>query len=221
MAIKGLAGIKAKAAEKAGGFDGESPFLSLKADQSVKVRFLQEFDDESPNYDERRGTILVVEEHNSPTDFKKTAECTAETEGRCWACEQVTKVSNEKVAKKWKPKMRFYANVLVRNPDGGDKVKILKRGFSDKDIGNDLIGIAEEFDSLGAQDVKISRKGSGMNDTSYSVLHLAPKPLTKEEAALELIDPRKFVKSVSYEQMAEFFTSTEEEGGSAEEWLSE
>jgi hypothetical protein len=218
MAIKGLAAIKKKAEEKKGfSGDGESPFLSLKDGDSAKIRFLQELDEDSQAYDERRGAVLVLEEHSSPKDFKKTAMCTAETEGRCWACEQT---STPEIGKKWKPKMRFYANVIVRNPDGEDKVKILKRGFSDKDVGNDVINIVEEFEALSDKDLKISRKGSKMNDTSYSLLPLAPKPLTKAEKELELIDPWKFVKNIPYDQQAAFYAGEETEGGSSSEWLS-
>lgn len=218
MAIKGLAELKKKAAErKVFSGDGESPFLQLKKDgDSVKIRFLQELTEDSPGYDERRGAVLIVEEHVSPKDFRKTAVCTAEDEGRCWACEQT---SNPEIGKKWRPKLRFYANVLVRNPDGEDKVKILKRGFSDKDIGNDLINIVEEFETLTANDMKYSRKGEGLNDTSYSLLPLAPKPLTDEEKALELIDVNKFVKRIPYDEQAAYYTGAEEEGGKADEWV--
>lgn len=217
MAIKGLQNIKKKAAEKQFTGDGEKAFLSLADGDSYKIRFLQELDDESKSYDERRGTIQVVEEHVSPKNFKLTALCTADTEGRCWACEQT---SLPEIGKKWKPKMRFYANVLVRNPGGEDKVKILKRGFSDKDVGNDLINIVEEFEQLGDKDLKISRKGGGMNDTSYSLLPLAPKPLTKEEQGLDLIDPAKFMKNISYDDQAAYYAGeSAEAGGKASEWI--
>ena len=218
MAIKKLADIKKKAEEKSSfSGDGESPFLSLKDGNKVKIRFLQEFDDDSPLYDERRGTILVIDEHSSPRDFKKTAMCTAESEGRCWACEQT---STPEIGKKWKPRMRLYANVLVRNPDGEDKVKILKRGFSDKDIGTKLINIVEEFEQLGGQDMSFSRKGADMNNTSYDLVPLAPKKLSDAEQQLELIDPSKFVKEIPYDKQAAFYTGTEEDGGNADSWVS-
>ncbi len=216
MAIKGLAAIKAKAAEKSA-FTNDGPiFLQLKDGDSVKMRFLQELDDTSPAYDERRGAILVIEEHSSPKDFKKTAVCTADDEGRCWACEQT---SNPDIGKKWSPKMRFYANVLVRGKDGPDKVMILKGGFSDKGIGNDIVGIVEEFEQLGDKDVKYSRKGSGMNDTSYSLLPLAPKPLTTEEKKLEVLDVNKFIKRVSYDDQAAFYAGELAETSKASSWI--
>ena len=219
MAIKGLKAIK-EAAQKSGGgnFDGESPFLSLKDGDSVKIRPLQEFDDESPNYDERRGTVLVVHEHSSPKDFKITGTCTAEEDGRCWACEQT---SLPEIGKKWKPKMRFYMNVAVRQEDGTSKVKILKRGFSDKDIGNALIGMAEELENISGMDFKYTRKGAGMNDTSYTIFPLAPKPLTEADEALELIDPNKFIKHIPYEEQQAFYAGERtDDGGKADDWVS-
>lgn len=215
MAFKGLADIKKKAAAaNSGGGDGESPFLSLKDGDKVAIRFLQEFEDDSQYYDERRGLVKVLMEHSNPKDFKQTMTCTAESEGRCWACEQTTLPD---IGKKWKAKMRFYANVLVRNPDGEDKVKILKRGFSDKDIGMKLVNIAEEFEGLGGMDVSYMRSGSGLNDTSYDVIPKAPKKLTKAESELELIDISKFAKEVPYDQQAAFFAGEETESD-ASDW---
>ena len=219
MALKTLQDIKKKVEEKKGfsGGSGESPFLSLKDGESVKIRFLQEFDPDAETFDERRGQVLVYEEHSSPKNFKLTAKCTAEDEGRCWACEQT---SAPEIGKKWKAKDRFMANVIVRGTDGGeDKVKILKRGFSDKDIGHALIGIAEEFGSLGAQDIKLTRKGGGLNDTSYTVIPLPPKPLSKDDLAKELIDPNKFAKHIAYDQQSDFYSGVAQEGSKAANWL--
>lgn len=214
MAIRKLADLKKKAASTGGGGDGESPFVSLKDGEKKKIRFLQEWDDDSALYDDRRGAILVVDEHNSPKDFKITGACTMETEGKCWACEQID--STDK-GKKWKPKMRFYANVLVRQ-EQGDRVKILKQGFSDNHVGNDLINIAEELEQLGGQDISLSRKGSGMNDTSYSVVPVAPKKLTADEEKLDLIDPAKFIKTIPYNEQAAFYAGEEPEGGDSSAW---
>lgn len=222
MSIKGIANIKKKVAEKAFTSDGEGVFVQLKDGESQKMRFLQELDESSPGYDERSGTITVIEEHSAPKNFKISAKCTAESEGRCWACEQT---SDPNIGKKWNPKLRFYANVAVltekdgKTPLAAPKVKILKRGFSDKDVGNDLINIVEEFETLVDKDVKLSRKGAEMNNTSYSLLPLAPKASSKEVQALELIDPNKFIKIVAYENQAAFYSGEEEEGGNAAEWL--
>jgi hypothetical protein len=224
MALDRLKALKERA-EKAKGFsgDGESPFLSLKDGESVKIRFLQELDTDSEAYDDRRGKFEVIDEHASPKDFKITAKCTAETDGRCWACEQT---SNPEIGKKWKPKMRIYANVAVvtekdgKTPLAEPKVKILKQGFSDKGVGNDIINVIEEFEQLGDKYLKIARSGDNMNNTSYSLMPLGPKPITKAEEELELIPLDKFIKVIPYDEQPAFYMGESgESGGKSEEWL--
>jgi hypothetical protein len=94
----------------------------------VKVRFLQEFSADSPNYDSSRGTILFLAEHTSPYDFKKRAECTADTEGRCFACE-MNKVeikgtyNGEEKNYPWSQKTNMYT--WIATEDG--ELKVLSR----------------------------------------------------------------------------------------------
>lgn len=212
--LKSLDAIKKKVADKSGGFDGESPFLTLKDGDSFVIRFLQEIGDDNDHYDERRGLMAVVQEHTSPKDYKIRAVCTMEEEGRCWACEQE---SLPEIGKKWKPRLRFYTNVLVRTDDG-PKVKILAQGFGDSNIGQDLIAFSEEYEGLGGQDFKLTRKGSGMNDTKYQLIPKAPSPLTDEEAELEVKDLAKFVKYVSYENQADFYGGNTKADDSPSDW---
>lgn len=218
MAIRGtlasLDKIKAKAAEKTGFADGEKAFLQLKDGESAVIRFLQELSADSPFYDDRRGTLVVVEEHVSPKDFKLRAVCTLNEEGRCWACEQM---GLPEIGKKWKARMRFYSNVLVRMEDG-DKVKVLASGFGDKNVGKVIIDYAEEYDGLGGQDFKLSRSGAGMNDTSYRLIPKAPKPLTDDEQKLELIDLEKFIKYVEYDNQSEFYAGNTSEEKDDKDW---
>lgn len=217
MALKTLADIKKRVeSRQAPVGDGESPFLTLKDGQSAKVRFVQEFEASNDLYDERRGTIRVVDEHTSPKDFKIRAVCTVDDEGRCWACEQQ---SLPEIGKKWKPRTRFYAVVRVRNEEGPDKTKILAQGFSDRNVGNDLIEFATEYGAISDRDYKISRSGSGMNDTSYSMIPLAEKPLSEDDANAEVIDLTKFIKYVPYDQQSAFYAGEKkDDGGDSEDW---
>lgn len=205
--IKSLDKIKQKLETKGGGsFDDESPFLTLKDGDSYSIRFIQEISDDSPFYDERRGTMEIVEEHTGqgPEGYKRRAVCTFEEDGRCWACEQTTL---PEIGKKWKPRMRFYVNVIVRGVDGApDKVKILAQGFGDKNIGKYLIECSSEYDGLGGQDFKISRSGSGMNDTNYTIVPRAPKPMSEADKAFEVRDLSRYVKYVAYEDQADFYS---------------
>lgn len=216
MALKSIKDIKKKVESKQGGnFDGESPFLTLKDGDKYRIRFLQEFEEDSELYDERRGTVRVVEEHTSPKNYKLRAVCTAEDEGRCWACEQT---SNPEIGKRWRPRLRFYTNVIVRGDDG-DKVKILAQGFGGKNIGTDMLEAAEEYGALGGQDFNLKRRGSGMNDTEYSLLPLAPKEMSDEDKALEVIDLDKFIKTIPYAEQAAFYAGeSDSNGGDKEDW---
>lgn len=216
MALKSIKDIKKKVESKQGGnFDGESPFLSLKDGDKFRIRFLQEFEEDSDLYDDRRGIVRVVEEHTSPKDYKLRAVCTAEDEGRCWACEQT---SNPEIGKRWRPRLRFYTNVIVRD-DSGDKVKILAQGFGGKNIGTDMLEAAEEYGALGGQDFNLKRRGSGMNDTEYSLLPLAPAEMSEADQKLELIDIDKFLKTIPYSEQAAFYSGeSDSNGGDKEDW---
>ena len=215
--LKSLDRLKSKIAEKSS-FDGESPFLTLKDGESATIRFIQEFDDSLPGYDERRGLIYWGDEHVSPKDYKLRAVCTMESDNRCWACEQQ---HIPEIGKKWKPRTRFYANVIVRGVDGGeDRVKILAQGFSDKNIGGMLIGFSDEYEGLGGQDFKLSRRGAGMNDTSYMLIPKAPTKMTAADQKHEVRDISRYAKYVPYENQADFFNGNAKEEDSTESWVS-
>jgi len=50
-------------------YDSDKPrmrWLKLADGQSVKIRFIEELDEESANYAESRGLSLVVREHTNP-----------------------------------------------------------------------------------------------------------------------------------------------------------
>lgn len=213
--LRGLKDIKQRAEEKAS-FDGEGAFLKLKDKESIKLRFLQELDEESPNYDERRGLITVVEEHVSPKNFRRRAVCTLEQDQRCWACEQR---SIPDIGKKWRSKMRFYANVVVRGTDGADdKVKVLAQGFSKQNVGSALIAFAEEYQTVTGQDYKLTRTGAGMNDTTYGMIPLASKALSKDDAQREIIDVSQFIQYIKYEDQAEYYTSSDDSTAEKKDW---
>jgi len=83
-----LADILRKKQERAERSDRpEVEWFSLKDNNPARVRFLQELDPDAPNYDSNKGSALFLVEHVSPQDYRRKAECTIETEGRCFACE--------------------------------------------------------------------------------------------------------------------------------------
>ena len=48
-------------------------WLKLADAQSVKIRFIEELDEDSANYSADRGLALVVKEHSNPKDYKRKA----------------------------------------------------------------------------------------------------------------------------------------------------
>lgn len=222
-ALQGIAAIKKAVNNTNKGnqeFSGESPFLTLKDGESRKIRFIQEVDEQFSSYDARRGILLVINEHSNPSDFRKKAVCTFDADdsrARCFGCERYNR--DDEVLKKWRPRMRLYANVIVRGDTGGDKVKILSQGFGDKAVGETIIDMAVEYDGICNQDFKLSRQGSSMNDTKYSLLPLAARPLSKEDLAFEVIDLTKIIKFIDYKDQAEFYGGTESlSEASKKEW---
>ena len=96
-----------------GGDSGATKVRWLKLDdgQSVRIRFVEELDEDSKGYDESRGLAIVVKEHTNPKDYKRKAVCTMDSEGRDWAEEMHRK--DPKAG--WAGRFRFYVNVLVYN----------------------------------------------------------------------------------------------------------
>lgn len=103
-------------------------WFSLKEKNPIKVRFLQEFSEDSPSFDSTRGKVVFLAEHTSPYDFRRRAECTAETEDRCFACdmnkiETKLSVNGEDKNFPWSQKTNMYTWVATEDGD----VKVLSR----------------------------------------------------------------------------------------------
>jgi len=72
--VKGLANINALLDKPR--YDENKPkvrWLKLADGQAVKIRFLEELDEDSANYSEDRGLAMVVKEHTNPKDFRRRA----------------------------------------------------------------------------------------------------------------------------------------------------
>jgi len=89
----------------------------------VKVRFLQEFTEDSPTFDSSRGLISFLVEHTSPHNFLRRAECSYDSEGRCFACE-MNKVETEFTGKDgqvkrfpWKQQSNMYTWIVTEDGD--------------------------------------------------------------------------------------------------------
>lgn len=171
---KGLKAIT-EAQDAATAFSGDRvkvTWLALKDGQKVKARFINELDEESPYFLEQNGVALVASEHTNPADFHRKMVCTMEDEGRCVGCEAFARETPEDKKKNenksWRPKYRFYINVLI--DDGMQKpyVAVWSQGLGKQsafDMLREYYGITQGITNL---EWNLSRKGE-KTDTVYTL----------------------------------------------------
>jgi hypothetical protein len=144
-------------------------WLKLADGQSVKIRFIEELDEDSPSYSPERGLALVVKEHTNPKDYRRKAVDTMDTEGRDWAEEMHRK--DPKAG--WRARMRFYCNVLVEDGLEDPYVAIWSMGVSKQSAFNTIREYAIETGSISNVTWKVKRNGQG-TETSYSIFPSTP-----------------------------------------------
>lgn len=151
-------------------------WFKIEDKESVKVRFLQELDEDSPNYNEKNGIGFLAIEHSNPGNWHRKALCTMDEEGRCYACE----MHNKDWKAGWKSKTRLYVNVLVDNGKDEPFVAVLSQGNGPKSITPSLIEQASEIGTITDKLFKVKRSGKGISDTSYILT-----PLTEASGNVE------------------------------------
>ena len=168
--VKGLKNINALLDKPK--YDSDKPrvrWLKLADAQSVKIRFIEELDDESANYNESRGLSLVVKEHTNPKDYRRKAVDTMDSEGRDWAEEMHRK--DPKAG--WRGRLRFYCNVLVDDGIEEPYAAIWSMGVSKMSSFNTIREYALETGSISNLTWKLKRNGQG-TETSYTLIPSAP-----------------------------------------------
>jgi len=168
--IKGLKNINALLDKPK--YDSDKPrvrWLKLADAQSVKIRFIEELDEESANYNESRGLSLVVKEHTNPKDYRRKAVDTMDSEGRDWAEEMHRK--DPKAG--WRGRLRFYCNVLVDDGIEEPYAAIWSMGVSKMSSFNTIREYALETGSISNLTWKLKRNGQG-TETSYTLIPSAP-----------------------------------------------
>lgn len=181
-------------------------WVKLDDAQSVKIRFLQELDPDSPHYNEKSGLGFIAVEHTNPKDYKRKALCTIDDQGKCWGCEQHRK--DYKAG--WKGRSRLYINVLVDDGKESPYVAILSQGSSGKTITPTLIEYAGEMGSISNLMWRIKRTGT-KTDTSYTSIPLAKDETPFDSSGLELYELEKVaVRDLPYTEQEAFFNG---EGG--------
>jgi hypothetical protein len=168
--VKGLKNINALIDKPK--YDSDKPrvrWLKLADGQAVKIRFIEELDEDSPSFNDSRGLSLVVKEHTNPKDYRRKAVDTMESEGRDWAEEMHRK--DPKAG--WRGRLRFYCNVLVDDGIEEPYVAIWSMGVSKQSAFNTIREYALETGSISNLTWKLKRSGSG-TETSYTLIPSAP-----------------------------------------------
>jgi len=175
-------------------------WLKLADGQSVKVRFVEELDEDSANYNEARGLALVVSEHTNPKDYKRKAVDTMDTEGRDWAEE----MHRKDMKAGWRARLRFYCNVLVDDGIEAPYVAIWSMGISKQSSFNTIREYALETGSISNVLWKLKRNGQG-TETNYTMIPSVPD---KEPFAWGEIEPYPLelaLKKIPYAEQEAYY----------------
>ena len=212
--VKGLKGLNQvmDKPQSSGGDGTKARWVKLEDAESVKVRFLQELDPDSPTYNEKLGLGFIAVEHTK--DYRRKALCTMEDQGKCYGCEQHRK--DYKAG--WKGRSRLYINVLIDDGKEDPYVGILSQGSSGKTITPTLIEYAGEMGSITNLMWRIKRTGT-KTDTSYTIIPLAKDETPFDGSSLELYQLEDTaVRDMPYTDQEGFFAgehSNEEESSSS------
>jgi len=214
--VRGLKGLNQSLDKPAYTEGGEkAEWLKLEDGASVKIRFMQELDADSPMYNDKLGLGFIALEHSNPKNYRIKALDTMEDEGRDWAQEQHRK--DYKAG--WKAKTRLYINVLVVDDKPVPYVAILSQGTSSKTITPTLIEYAGEIGSITNLTWKLKRNGLE-KETSYTIIPLPKDETPFDFAPYEVYDLEKTaVRHVPYAEQEAFYRG--EGGGNSEESSSE
>ena len=199
--IKGLKNIEALLDKpKYEGTGQKVRWVKLADGQSAKIRFIEELDEDSANYNADRGLAIVVKEHTNPKDYKRKALDTMDTEGRDWAEEMHRK--DPKAG--WKARLRFYCNVLVDDGTEDPYVAVWSQGISKQSAFNTLREYALETGSISNLEWKIKRNGQG-TETSYTLLPTKPDAEPFDWSGIEPFNLDKVVRHVPYAEQEQFY----------------
>lgn len=199
--IKGLKNINAVLDKPK--YDSSTPkvrWLKLADGQSVKIRFVEELDEDSANYSEDRGLALVVKEHTNPKDYRRKAVDTMDTEGRDWAEEMHRK--DPKAG--WRARLRFYCNVLVDDGIDDPYVAIWSMGVSKQSAFNTIREYALETGSISNLQWKLKRNGQG-TETSYTLIPSAPDTQPFDWSSVKPFPLEMALNKIPYAEQEAFY----------------
>ena len=209
--VKGLKNINALVDKpKYEGSGSKVRWLKLADGQAVKIRFIEELDEDSANYNESRGLALVVKEHTNPKDYKRRALDTMESEGRDWAEEMHRK--DPKAG--WRARLRFYCNVLVDDGLEAPYVAIWAMGVSKQSAFNTIREYALETGSISNLTWKLKRNGQG-TETSYTLIPGTPDKEPFNWSKVEAFPLEKALNKIPYAEQEAFYLGFDTPSGSS------
>ena len=214
--VKGLKNINALVDKpKYEGSGSKVRWLKLADGQAVKIRFIEELDEDSANYNDGRGLALVVKEHTNPKDYKRRALDTMESEGRDWAEEMHRK--DPKAG--WRARLRFYCNVLVDDGLEEPYVAVWAMGVSKQSAFNTIREYALETGSISNLTWKLKRNGQG-TETSYTLIPGGPDKEPYDWSKVEPFPLEKALNKIPYAEQEAFYLGfdTPSAGSSNIEW---
>lgn len=176
-------------------------WVKIEDGESVKIRFLQELDPDSAEYNEKNGLGFIANEHTNPGDYRRKALCSMDDQGKCYGCEQHRK----DYKKGWKARARLYINVLVDDGKEDPYVAILSQGSSGKSVTPTLIEYAGEVGSISNLMWRVKRIGKD-KETSYTIIPLAKDEAKFDTSGLELYELEKVaVRDLPYVDQEAFY----------------
>jgi hypothetical protein len=209
--VKGLKNINALVDKpKYEGTGTKVRWLKLADGQAVKIRFIEELDEDSANYNEARGLALVVSEHTNPKDYKRKAVDTMDTEGRDWAEE----MHRKDMKAGWRARLRFYCNVLVDDGIEAPYVAIWSMGVSKQSAFNTIREYALETGSISNLTWKVKRNGQG-TETSYTLIPSGPDKEPFNWGEIEPFPLEKALNKIPYAEQEAFYLGFDTPGTTA------
>jgi hypothetical protein len=175
-------------------------WVKLADGQSVKIRFVEELDQDSANYNPDRGLAIVVKEHTNPKDYKRKALDTMETEGRDWAEEMHRKEPKAG----WRARLRFYCNVVVDDGIEEPYVAVWSQGISKQSAFDTIREYALETGSISNLVWKLKRNGQGI-ETNYTLIPTTPDSEPFDWSNTQPFNLDKVVRHVPYAEQENFY----------------
>ena len=175
-------------------------WLKLEDNQSVSIRFANELDADSPNYDERNGLAIVVSEHTNPKDYKRKAACSIESEGRCFGCE----MHRKDMKAGWRARLRFYINVLVDDGVNDPYMAVWSMGVAKSATFDTIREYVTDSNSLTNMTWKLKRNGKG-TETTYILIPTKEDTEKFDWSKHEAFNLESTVREVPYAEQESFF----------------